>query len=113
MKTYDFDSFDACDLENILQAGQNITITKLDNCTLQISATGGGGGDTNNGIKYHLKSGDDITVKDCYEYFIALDFIVDSGARFTIENGGRLVIHSGVLKNDGLITNNGLINIVL
>ena len=110
MKTYDFDSFDACDLEKILQAGNNITITKIDNCTLEISSSGGG---ANNGIKYHLKSTDDITVKDCYEYFIALDFILDNGARFTIENGGRLVIHSGVLKNDGIITNNGLIQIIL
>jgi len=36
MKNYNFDSFDACDLEKILQAGTNITITKVDNCTLEI-----------------------------------------------------------------------------
>ena len=103
-------SIDACDLENILKAGNNITITKLDNCTLEISSSGGG---NSNGIKYHLKNGDNITVEDCYEYFIACDFIIDNGANFTIENGARLVIHSGVLKNDGLITNNGLIKIGL
>ena len=110
-KTYDFDIIDACDLENILKAGNNITITKLDDCTLEISSSGGGG--NSNGIKYHLKNGDNITVEDCYEYFIACDFIIDNGANFTIENGARLVIHSGVLKNDGLITNNGLIKIGL
>ena len=38
---YDFDSIDACDLENILKAGNNITITKLDDCTLEISSSGG------------------------------------------------------------------------
>ncbi len=107
MKTYDFDSFDACDLDNILQAGNNITITKIDNCTLEISSTGGGG--NSNGIKYHLKSGDNITVQDCYEYFIACDFIIDSGALMTIESGGRLVVYSGMIKNDGLLSNDGII----
>ena len=66
MKTYDFDTIDACDLESILKAGNNITITKLDDCTLEISSSGGGG--NSNGIKYHLKNGDNITVQDCYEY---------------------------------------------
>lgn len=111
MKTYDFDSFDACDLDNILKAGNNITITKLNNCTLEISASGGGG--NSNGIKYHLKNGDNITVQDCFEYFIACDFIIDNGASFTIENGARLVIHSGALKNDGYIKSDGLIKIGL
>ena len=110
MKTYDFDIFDACDLEKILQAGNNITITKVDNCTLEISSSGGG---ANSGIKYHLKSGDNIVVEDCYEYFISLYFIVDSGASMSIDDGGRLVIFKGILKNDGLITNNGLIKIGL
>tara|TARA_R110001632_G_scaffold47852_1_gene120987 strand:- start:100 stop:456 length:357 start_codon:yes stop_codon:yes gene_type:complete len=39
-KTYDFDIIDACDLDNILKAGNNITITKLDDCTLEISPSG-------------------------------------------------------------------------
>ena len=42
MINFDLDKLDACDLENILIAGANITITKLDNCTLQISSSGGG-----------------------------------------------------------------------
>ena len=106
MKTYDFDSIDACDLENILKAGNNITITKLDDCSLEISASGGG---SSNGIKYHLKNGDNITVQDCYEYFIACNFILDTGSIMTIENGGRLVIHSGIIENNGVLLNNGII----
>ena len=43
MINFDLDKLDACDLENILSAGSNITITKLDDCTLEISSTGGGG----------------------------------------------------------------------
>lgn len=112
MKTYNLDSvIDACELEKVLKAGNNITITKLDDCTLEISSSGGSG--SNSGIKYHLKNGDNITVEDCFEYFIACDFIIDNGASITIENGARLIIHSGVIKNDGLITNNGIIKIGL
>jgi hypothetical protein len=112
MKSIDLDNIiDACELEKVLQAGNNITITKLNNCTLEISASGGGG--NSNGIKYHLKNGDNITVQDCFEYFIACDFIIDNGANFTIENGARLVIHSGALKNDGYIKSDGLIKIGL
>jgi len=43
MINFDLDRLDACDLEKILSAGFNITITKLDDCTLEISASGGGG----------------------------------------------------------------------
>lgn len=107
MKTYDFDNFDACDLEKILKAGNNITITKLNNCTLEISASGGGG--NSNGIKYHLKNGDNITVQDCFEYFIACGFILDTGAIMTIDSGGRLVIYNGIIQNDGVLLNNGII----
>jgi len=107
MKNYNFDSFDACDLEKILQAGTNITITKVDNCTLEISSSGGGG--NSNGIKYHLKNGDNITVQDCFEYFIACGFILDPGAIMTIDSGGRLVIYNGIIQNDGVLLNNGII----
>ncbi len=62
---------------------------------------------------YHLQSGDDITVKGRYEYFIACNLILDSGSRIEIENGGRLVVHSGAILNDGVLTNNGIIKIGL
>ena len=40
MKSYNLDNIiDACELENVLKAGNNITITKLDNCTLEISSS--------------------------------------------------------------------------
>tara|TARA_R110001606_G_scaffold91591_3_gene204251 strand:+ start:2487 stop:2825 length:339 start_codon:yes stop_codon:yes gene_type:complete len=112
MISYNLDNIiDVCELEKVLKAGNNITITKLDDCTLEISSSGGGG--NSNGIKYHLKNGDNITVQDCFEYFIACNFIVDNGATMTIENGARLIIHSGIIINEGLITNNGLIKIGL
>ena len=39
MINFDLDRLDACDLEKILSAGNDITITKLNDCTLQISCT--------------------------------------------------------------------------
>ena len=57
-------------LLKVLEAGNNIVLTKVDECTLRIDSTGGGCNST--GIKYHLKSTDNITVEDCFEYFIAL-----------------------------------------
>ena len=95
-------------LLKVLEAGNNIVLTKVDECTLRIDSTGGGGGNST-GIKYHLKSADNITVEDCFEYFIACDFILDAGAMFTIDQGGRLVVHDGPIINDGVITNNGVI----
>jgi hypothetical protein len=107
MKTYDFDSFDACDLEKILQAGNNITITKIDNCTLEISSSGGGG--ANNGIKYHLKSGDNIVVEDFFQYYLYCNFILDNGSIFTINSEGQLVVDNGIITNDSIIVNDGII----
>lgn len=107
MKTYDFDSFDACDLEKILQAGSNITITKIDNCTLEISSSGGGG--SNSGIKYHLKSGDNIVVEDFFQYYLYCNFILDNGSVFTINSEGQLVVDNGMITNDAIIVNDGII----
>lgn len=109
MISYDlrYKYINANQLEKVLQAGSNITITKIDECTLEISSTANGG--ASNGIKYHLKSTDNITVEDCFEYFIACDFILDFGSTFTIENGARFVSHQGLITNDGTITNDGII----
>jgi hypothetical protein len=68
---------------------------------------------SNPGSLYHLQSGDSIIVEDRYEYFIACNLILDLGSRIEIENGGRLVVHSGAILNDGVLTNNGIIKIGL
>jgi len=101
----------ACTLNEILQAGSNITLTVIDECTLRIDSTGGSGGPST-GIKYHLKSTDNITVPDCFEYLVGCDFILDAGAIFTIDVGGRLTVHQ-TITNDGVIFNDGLIKIGL
>jgi len=107
-KNYNLNTaIDACDLENILKAGNNITITKLDDCTLEISSSGGGG--NSNGIKYHLKNGDNITVQDCFQYYLYCNFILDSGSIFTINSGGQLVVEDGMITNDAIIVNDGII----
>jgi hypothetical protein len=62
---------------------------------------------------YHLQSGDSIIVEDRYEYFIACNLILDSGSSIEIENGGRLVVHSGAILNDGVLINDGIIKIGL
>lgn len=96
-------------LSKVLQAGNNITLTVVDSCTLRIDATGSGGPST--GTKYHLKSTDNITVLDCFEYLICGNFILDSGAQMTIDAGGRLAVIEGPILNDGTITNNGVIKL--
>jgi len=101
----------ACTLNEILQAGSNITLTVIDECTLRIDSTGGSGGPST-GIKYHLKSTDNITVPDCFEYLVGCDFILDAGAVITVDAGGRLTVHEAI-TNDGVIFNDGLIKIGL
>lgn len=59
------------------------------------------------GIKYHLKSGDDITVNECFQYFVYSKFQIDLGATMTINEGGQLVVHDGILCNDGTLINDG------
>jgi len=49
----------ADELLKVLQAGNNISINK--------------------GTKYHLKNGDNITVQDCFQYYLYCNFILDSG----------------------------------
>ena len=98
-------SVTADQLLKVLDAGTNISLVKIDNCTLQINSTGVG----QNGLKYHLKKTDNITVTECYEYNVCGSFILDSGAQFTIDSGGRLAIIVGPIKNDGIIINNGII----
>lgn len=107
MKNYNLNnSIDACDLEEILKAGNNITITKIDDCTLEISSTGGG---SSNGIKYHFKSGDSINIQDCVQYNLYYNLILDNNSIFTIDNGGQLVVHNGAITNNGQLVNNGQI----
>lgn len=96
-------------LLKVLEAGNNITLTKVDECTLKIDASGGGG--VGVGTKYHLKDGDLVTVEECIEYFIACNFILDDGAQMIIDEGGRLVVHDGPITNDGVLTNDGVIKL--
>ena len=96
-------------LNKVLEAGNNITLTVVDSCTLRIDASGSGGPST--GTKYHLKDGDDITVLDCFEYLICGTFILDALAKFTINVGARLAVIEGPILNDGTITNNGIIKL--
>lgn len=103
--------FTANDLFKLLEEGNNITITKTSDCKVRIDASGSGGPST--GTKWHLKLGDNITVADCFEYFIACNMIIDTGVTFTIDAGGRLVLHDGPLQNDGTIINDGVIKIGL
>jgi len=64
------------------------------------------------GIKYHIKSGDDITVKECFEYVVHdKNFIVDDGGLFTIEPMGELRLTDGNIHNCGHIINCG--NIII
>ncbi len=111
MKTINLDNdITACDLEEILKAGTNITITKIDNCTLEISSTGGGG--SSNGVKYHLQDGDDVVVESFFQYHLGHNFILDEGSKFTINENGQLYLHNGYICNEGEIINNGeIINI--
>jgi len=61
------------------------------------------------GTKYHLKNGDNITVQDCFQYYLYCNFILDSGSSFTIDSGGQLVVQDGTITNDTTIVNNGII----
>lgn len=63
----------------------------------------------NLGIKYHLKTGDDRSVANCFQYTLLNNFIIDSGVIFTIDAGGQLSVHIGFIQNDGTIINNGQI----
>lgn len=108
MKTINLDNdITACDLEQILKAGTNITITKIDNCTLEISAAGGGG--SANGLKYHLQAGDDITTEAFFQYHLGHNFILEVGSKFTIKENGQLYLHNGYICNLGVINNEGQI----
>jgi len=111
MKHYDLDiNISGVDLEKALEAGDNITFSIVD-CKLRIDSTGGSGGPST-GIKYHLKSTDNITVPDCFEYLVGCDFILDAGAVITVDAGGRLTVHEAI-TNDGVIFNDGIIKIGL
>ena len=37
--------------------------------------------------------------------------IIDSGVTVTIDSGGEFGVHNGILTNDGLIINNGTIEV--
>ncbi len=101
--------FTAGQLFKLLEAGNNVTITKTSDCKVRIDASGSGGPST--GTKYHLSSTDIITVLDRFEYLICGNFILDAGAQMTIDAGGRLAVIEGPILNDGTITNNGVIKL--
>lgn len=101
--------FTAVQLFKLLEAGNNVTITKTSDCKVRIDASGSGGPST--GTKYHLSSTDIITVLDRFEYLICGNFILDAGAQMTIDAGGRLAVIEGPILNDGTITNNGVIKL--
>ena len=101
--------FSNSQLFKLLEAGNNITITKTSDCKVRIDASGSGGPST--GTKYHLSSTDIITVLDRFEYLICGNFILDAGAQMIIDEGGRLAIIEGPILNDGTITNNGVIKL--
>ena len=101
--------FTADQLFKLLEAGNNVTITKTSDCKVRIDASGSGGPST--GTKYHLSSTDIITVLDRFEYLICGNFILDAGAQMTIDAGGRLAVIEGPILNDGTITNNGVIKL--
>lgn len=90
--------------ENILTAGTNITIDRTNPAAPIISATSGA-----NEVKYHLKTGDDFTIEECIQYFLYRNLIIDSGVTLTIDDGGQLAVHNGIIENDGTIINDGLI----
>ena len=94
-------TIDICYLEKAIVAGDNISITKLDSCTLEISSTAG------TGIKYHLKDGDVVTVKECFQYNIEGDFIMDENSIFVSDTGSQLVIEDGCLILNGCLVLNG------
>ena len=107
MKSIDLDDIiTACQLEEVLQAGNNITITKIDDCTLEISSTGGASAD---GIKYHFTTGENKTVVNRFQYNLYYNLILDSGSTFTIDSGGQLAVHQGAITNNGQLINNGQI----
>jgi len=61
------------------------------------------------GIKNHLKLGDDIAIPDCFQYVSYKRMSVDLGVTVTINEGAEFGVHNGILKNDGLIINDGTI----
>jgi len=70
-----------------------------------------GGGGSSTGVQYHLKSGDNVVIPDGFEYLVYRKLILDSGASITIDSGGELAAHNGIVTNNGTIINNGIIEI--
>ena len=89
-----------------LHAGSNITLTKIDNCTVEISSTGSGpAGDGL--VKWRLQTGDNFTIQDYKEYNVCGPFVIDNGVTLTIDQFGRLCIICGEIELDGEIINDG------
>ncbi len=106
MESIDLDNqITACDLEAILQAGSNITITKIDDCTLEISSTATGG--SSDGIKYHFTTGETKTIQARFQYNLYHNLILDAGSTFTVDAQGQLIVHNGTLVNNGALIING------
>ena len=68
-----------------------------------------GSGTASIGIQNHLKLGDDITVENCFQYLSYKRMTIDASVTVEIDLGGEFGVHNGILKNDGLIINNGII----
>jgi hypothetical protein len=92
-------------LLKVLKEGNNVTLTKIDECTVEISSTGGGGGLLN----YIIKDGETLNIEACEQYMVAQCFEIENNATVNVKNGGQLVILQGILKNDGLLINDGII----
>ena len=100
MKSISLDTtITACELEKVLSAGTNITITKIDDCNLQISSTGAGA----TGIQYHLKDGDSVTVPECFVYCVCTDLILDANSTLTADAGAIISVDGGLTLNGCLI----------
>lgn len=102
MQATDLRKMCAESLLKLLCEGQNIELDIVDN-KVCISSTGVGV----DGIKYHLKDGDDITVLDCYQYVIECDLTMDEGSTMNVDEGGKLIIKEGCLILDGCLTLDG------
>lgn len=87
-----------------IQAGDNITITKIDECTIEISSNAESGDGL---ILWRLRTGDDFTIPEYKEYNVCGKFVIDDGVVLTIDSNGRLCVICGDLQNEGEIINNG------
>jgi hypothetical protein len=90
-------------LISMILAGSGIVIDRVDDCSIQISATGGS---SSVGTQYLFRNGESAVVNSFVEYFLKEFFELKNGSTFTINSQGRLVCEGGIV-NDGHIINDG------